>query len=323
PAHGRRRRLLPGYYNNQQATARWEPLRRRPPPALTTLGFGRGLMSSRPRSAGAEPSSQKKWFFPTLFPPLLKGWLRTRNSSPTLNRRVHRVSGVQSEAWAVATVDWQYWDARLISCSRKRRTANQSEDWLKPPNPGGPGRGHGSGELQSGPACLKMLFGSSGCSAGHLTGQFPRQKSIPGLREAMSHFQKVLRSWLFMVSIITMGSSLQCFQDHTFLYEKLYTVRPDLVNGLYARIFGVWTLLSSVVRCLCAINIHNKPLYYITIWTFVIALGHFLSELFIYKTVTLTNGILALLFVASFSTLGMLAGLRYLEEEPVPRKKRN
>ncbi|ELR60410.1 hypothetical protein M91_21676 [Bos mutus] len=74
----------------------------------------------------------------------------------------------------------------------------------------------------------------------------------------MSRFLNMLCSWLMMISIIAVGHSLQSFQDHTFLYENIYTGKPDLVNGLQARTFGVWTLLSSVVRCLCAIDIHNK-----------------------------------------------------------------
>ncbi|KAL4692850.1 hypothetical protein H8959_016660 [Pygathrix nigripes] len=150
------------------------------------------------------------------------------------------------------------------------------------------------------------------------------QKALPHLRGVMSRFLNVLRSWLVMVSIIAMGNTLQSFRDHTFLYEKLYTGKPNLVNGLQARTFGIWTLLSSVIRCLCAIDIHNKTLYHITLWTFLLALGHFLSELFVYGTAAPTIGVLAPLMVASFSILGMLVGLQYLEVEPVSRqKKRN
>ncbi|XP_055394675.1 ergosterol biosynthetic protein 28 homolog isoform X4 [Bubalus kerabau] len=128
------------------------------------------------------------------------------------------------------------------------------------------------------------------------------QKALSGWRGAMSRFLNVLRSWLMMTSIIVVGHSLQSFRDHTFLYENIYTGKPDLVNGLQARTFGVWTLLSSVVRCLCAIDIHNKTLYYITLWTFFIGMGHFLC----------------------ISILGMLVGLRHLEAEPGSRqKKRN
>ncbi|XP_003408832.2 ergosterol biosynthetic protein 28 homolog isoform X1 [Loxodonta africana] len=151
-----------------------------------------------------------------------------------------------------------------------------------------------------------------------------RQKALSELKRVMSRFLNVLRSWLVMVAIIAMGNTLQSFRDHTFLYEKLYTGKPDLVNGLQARTFGIWTLLSSVIRCLCAIDIHNKTLYHITLWTFLLALGHFLSELFVYGTAAPTIGVLAPLMVASFSILGMLVGLRYLEVEPVSRqKKRN
>ena len=44
----------------------------------------------------------------------------------------------------------------------------------------------------------------------------------------MSRFLNVLRSWLMMTSIIATGHSLQSFQDHTFLYENIYTGKPDL-----------------------------------------------------------------------------------------------
>lgn len=57
---------------------------------------------------------------------------------------------------------------------------------------------------------------------------FPRQKAFSGWREVMSRFLNVLRSWLVMVSIIAIGNTLQSFRDHTFLYEKLYTGKPDL-----------------------------------------------------------------------------------------------
>ncbi|XP_039923584.1 ergosterol biosynthetic protein 28 homolog isoform X3 [Hirundo rustica] len=78
----------------------------------------------------------------------------------------------------------------------------------------------------------------------------------------MSRFLNVLRSWLVMVSVIAAGNTLQSFRDHGFLSEKLYTASPGLVNGLQARTFGVWTLLSSVIRCLCAIDIRNRTFLY-------------------------------------------------------------
>lgn len=138
----------------------------------------------------------------------------------------------------------------------------------------------------------------------------------------MSRFLNVLRSWLVMVSVIAAGNTLQSFRDHSFLSEKLYTGSPGLVNGLQARTFGIWTLLSSVIRCLCAIDIRNQTLYYLTLFTFFMALVHFLSEVFIYHTAALTIGVMAPLMVASFSILGMLIGLQYLEVEALSENKK-
>ncbi|XP_057715888.1 ergosterol biosynthetic protein 28 homolog isoform X3 [Corythoichthys intestinalis] len=77
----------------------------------------------------------------------------------------------------------------------------------------------------------------------------------------MSRFLNVLRSWLVMVSVIAMGNTVQSFRDHSFLSEKLYTGTPEFVNGLQARTFGIWTLLSSIIRCACAIDIHNRTFF--------------------------------------------------------------
>uniref|UniRef100_A0A8C6ZAM1 Ergosterol biosynthesis 28 homolog n=1 Tax=Nothoprocta perdicaria TaxID=30464 RepID=A0A8C6ZAM1_NOTPE len=116
------------------------------------------------------------------------------------------------------------------------------------------------------------------------------------------------------------------FRDHTFTalpLPILPTHTPlSTVNGLQARTFGIWTLLSSVIRCLCAIDIRNTTLYYITLFTFFMALVHFLSEVFIYHTAALTIGVMAPLMVASFSILGMLIGLQYLEVEAVSENKK-
>ncbi|KAA0711541.1 putative ergosterol biosynthetic protein 28 [Triplophysa tibetana] len=143
----------------------------------------------------------------------------------------------------------------------------------------------------------------------------------------MSRLVNVLRSWLLMVSVIAVGNTVQSFRDHSFLSEKLYTGAPEYVNGLQARTFGIWTLLSSIIRCACAIDIRNRTLYHITLWTFVLALGHFLSEAFIYKTAPLTIGVMAPLIVASVSIVFMLIGFHRIddpqEDVRTRQKKRN
>ncbi|XP_028677677.1 ergosterol biosynthetic protein 28 homolog [Erpetoichthys calabaricus] len=143
----------------------------------------------------------------------------------------------------------------------------------------------------------------------------------------MGRFLNVLRSWLVMVSVIAMGNTIQSFRDHSFLSEKLYTGTPEFVNGLQARTFGIWTLLTSIIRCACAVDIQNKTLYHITLWTFVLALGHFMSEAFIYKTAPLTIGVMAPLIVAGFSIIGMLFGFQCMAEPQdavvARQKKRN
>ncbi|NWS17877.1 ERG28 protein, partial [Pachyramphus minor] len=66
----------------------------------------------------------------------------------------------------------------------------------------------------------------------------------------------------------------------------------------------------------------SNSLYHITLFTFFLALAHFLSEVFIYRTAALTIGVMAPLMVSSFSIMGMLIGLQYLEVEALSQNKK-
>ncbi|XP_078674884.1 ergosterol biosynthetic protein 28 homolog [Branchiostoma floridae x Branchiostoma belcheri] len=122
-----------------------------------------------------------------------------------------------------------------------------------------------------------------------------------------------LRGWLAVVAVMAFGNTLQCFRNHDFLAERLYTGTPELVNGLQARLFGMWTLLAAVVRLYCALDITNKSLYYITMSSFVLALGHFLLETFVYQTAALDIGVITPIIVSGVSLVLMVVGLWYLE----------
>ncbi|EGX88182.1 Erg28 protein [Cordyceps militaris CM01] len=60
----------------------------------------------------------------------------------------------------------------------------------------------------------------------------------------------------------------------------------DQLTPLAGRLFGTWTLITCIVRCYAAYHLHIGPVYNIAIWTYVVALGHFASELFIFKSMS-------------------------------------
>ena len=60
----------------------------------------------------------------------------------------------------------------------------------------------------------------------------------------------------------------------------------DQLSPLAGRLFGTWTLITSIVRFYAAYNLHLAPMYNIALWTYVVALGHFGSELFVFKTMS-------------------------------------
>jgi len=101
--------------------------------------------------------------------------------------------------------------------------------------------------------------------------------------------------------------------------RQLYSALPIAsVTALQARTFAAWTLTSAVVRAYAAYNINNKILYDIALITYLIAFGHFSSELFIFRTARLNLPLLSPVIVSSTSLIWMLYQYDFYVQVPAP-----
>ncbi|KAH9481439.1 Ergosterol biosynthetic protein 28 [Psilocybe cubensis] len=90
------------------------------------------------------------------------------------------------------------------------------------------------------------------------------------------------------------------------LTRKLYNNVPATsVTALQARTFAVWTLTSAVIRGYAAYNINNKIIYDIALLSYLIAFGHFFSELLIFRTAKLFPGVISPVIVSTTSLVWM------------------
>ncbi|PHH63661.1 hypothetical protein CDD81_5642 [Ophiocordyceps australis] len=151
----------------------------------------------------------------------------------------------------------------------------------------------------------------------------------------------ILPYYMLILSVISIGNSIQAYATLRFsrrvyngrfirntrlnpetdnfdpedMVNKLVpapvsnTSASDQVTPLASRLFGTWTLITCIVRCYAAYNLHIGPVYNIAIWTYVVALGHFASELFIYKTMTFGLPQFFPFFLASGALVSMCSPL--------------
>ncbi|KAI2622298.1 transmembrane domain-containing protein [Hypoxylon sp. NC1633] len=91
--------------------------------------------------------------------------------------------------------------------------------------------------------------------------------------------------------------------------------RPlDQVTPLAARLFGVYTMISAIVRLYAAYNIHLAPVYNMTILTYIVALVHFGSEWAIYKTAPPAPAVMFPFFFASVGIVWMISQYNFYVE---------
>ncbi|KAG5951416.1 hypothetical protein E4U53_003152 [Claviceps sorghi] len=129
--------------------------------------------------------------------------------------------------------------------------------------------------------------------------------------------QGVLPYYMLILSVISIGNCVQTYSTLHFsrrLYNGRFlpnaklpprstTYNPedstdklipaqndpratDQMTPLAGRLFGTWTLITSIVRCYAAYNLYLGPVYNIAYWTYIVAFAHFFSEKFLFKSMT-------------------------------------
>jgi len=117
----------------------------------------------------------------------------------------------------------------------------------------------------------------------------------------------LLPAWQLLVATTAIINALQNFvSDNGSKLVYANAAKRGEVNPLQARDFGVWTLTSGMVRAYAAFSITDPVVYNMALATYVIAAGHFFSELLIFRTCGLTFGAISPIIVASTSIFWMV-----------------
>ncbi|KAI7886695.1 Erg28-domain-containing protein [Lichtheimia hyalospora FSU 10163] len=113
-----------------------------------------------------------------------------------------------------------------------------------------------------------------------------------------------LPKWLLFTSALGIFNSMQNFATDK-LTKRLYANKPSEVTPLSARFFATWTWSVSMVRIYAAFHLQHKFMYELGIWTYVIALTHYLGELVVFGGCKINGPFMSPLCVAVSSLVWM------------------
>ncbi|KAE8443893.1 hypothetical protein EG329_001302 [Mollisiaceae sp. DMI_Dod_QoI] len=131
----------------------------------------------------------------------------------------------------------------------------------------------------------------------------------------------LLPQWLLLVSLISVGNSIQAYTTLTFT-SRVYagwapskptpaknkspsTTSTSPATPLSSRTFGTWTLIQSIVRLYAAYHISNPQIYEMAFLTYAVAWLHFMSEWWVFGSARWGAGLAGPVFVASGSLVWM------------------
>jgi Erg28 like protein len=115
----------------------------------------------------------------------------------------------------------------------------------------------------------------------------------------------MLANGLFIVGVIALLNSVQCFVPSLKVTQRIYQNTP--VSPLASRLMGCWTLTSSLIRIYCSFYMENTQVYQLTLMTFLIAFLSFNLEVFVYKTAQIQSpGVFPAMIISTAFTCWML-----------------
>ncbi|KAJ7052625.1 hypothetical protein C8F01DRAFT_1170638 [Mycena amicta] len=114
-----------------------------------------------------------------------------------------------------------------------------------------------------------------------------------------------LPSWQLLVTVMAVFNSAQNFTTLKLTRRIYNNVPAATVTPLQARTFAAWTITSAVVRGYAAYHLHQKIVYDMALFTYLIAFGHFASELLIFRTATPSVPVLSPVIVSTVSLVWM------------------
>ena len=127
------------------------------------------------------------------------------------------------------------------------------------------------------------------------------------------------RTDILQLSLTSIGNSIQAYTTLSYT-QRLYAgpahgktpeAASSPVTPLSARTFGTWTLIASIVRLYAAYHINEPSWYQLVFWTYLVAFGHFMSEMAVYKTARWRGPWLAPALVSTSSMIWMMMQYSY------------
>jgi len=90
--------------------------------------------------------------------------------------------------------------------------------------------------------------------------------------------------WMTFVALLRAFGVFNAWVTPQRIRTNVYSRNSSEVTTLLTRMFGLWTALSGSICVALVLDSSNKTLLGLGLFSFLLALVHFITELFIFKT---------------------------------------